>query len=302
MAVFAAESPATARLFAPDAAQYPFASHYLPLEAGRLHYLDEGQGEPVVFVHGTPEWSFLFREPIRALAPTHRCIAPDHLGFGLSDKPPGWTYHPRDQAQHLERLLVDHLDLRDITLVVHDFGGPIGLGFALKYPERIRRLVVLNTWLGATNADAGARRIDAVLRSWLGRLLYLRLNFSPRVLLKQALAEPKKLPKAIHAEYLKPFPHPADRWGLLRTGQWLVGASDWYAAQAAVLAERLGHMPTLLLWGVRDAFVGETWLRRWQEALPTARTVRLDCGHFGPEEMPTETVAALRRFLAEPNS
>lgn len=294
-----AESAPAGRLFAPDAAQYPFVSRYLPVEAGRLHYLDEGQGEPVVFVHGTPEWSFLFREPIKTLAPTYRCIAPDHLGFGLSDKPPGWTYHPRDQAQNLERLLVDHLDLRDITLVMHDFGGPIGLGFALKHPERIRRLVVLNTWLGETNTDAGARRIDAVLRSWLGRLLYLRLNFSPRVLLKQGLAEPKKLSKAIHAEYLKPFPRPADRWGLLRTGQWLVGASDWYAEQAAQLTERLGHVPTLLLWGTRDAFVGETWLLRWQEHLPEARTVRLDCGHFGPEERPAETVAALRLFLAE---
>jgi haloalkane dehalogenase len=101
-----------------------------------------------VFVYGNPTWSFQFRTPIRELSPTHRCLAPDHLGFGLSDKPTGWSYLPADHAANFARLM-ERLDLRDVTLVVGDWGGPIGLSWALDHPDRVRHLVVTNTWLWA---------------------------------------------------------------------------------------------------------------------------------------------------------
>jgi len=109
-----------------DRDEYPFAPHYLTTPAGRLHYIDEGSGRPIVFVHGNPVWSFLYRNQIKALTSEHRCIAPDHIGFGLSDKPRDWTYLPAQHAANLEQLL-EPMDLHDLTLVIGDWGGPIGI-------------------------------------------------------------------------------------------------------------------------------------------------------------------------------
>src|SRR5688572_6908616 len=126
--------------------EYPFKSNFLPLDAGQLHYLDEGSGEPIVMVHGTPAWSFLYRNLVKELSRNYRCIVPDHLGFGLSDKPKHWSYKPEAHAQNL-KILINYLELKNITLVVHDFGGPIGLHYALEHPENIKRLVIINTWM-----------------------------------------------------------------------------------------------------------------------------------------------------------
>ncbi|CAN5743353.1 hypothetical protein BH24DEI2_BH24DEI2_16170 [soil metagenome] len=129
-----------------DPLLYPFASHWLEVGPGRMHYLDEGTGPTVVMVHGTPSWSFLYRHLVRELSPDYRCVAPDNMGFGLSDKPAEFAYTPVAHAENLETF-IDTLALKDIVLVVHDFGGPIGLSYALKHPENVRALVVMNTWL-----------------------------------------------------------------------------------------------------------------------------------------------------------
>lgn len=118
----------------------PFPTHDLDTGSGRMHYVDEGEGAPIVMVHGTPSWSFLYRQLIRDLSGSYRCIAPDQLGFGLSDKPETFAYTPAAHAQNLERL-IDTLGLKDIVLVVHDFGGPIGLSYALTHPENVRALI-----------------------------------------------------------------------------------------------------------------------------------------------------------------
>lgn len=278
-----------------DQREYPFAPHYLDTPDGRLHYVDEGQGEAVLFVHGTPTWSWLWRRQIQALRAHYRCIAPDNLGFGLSDKPAGFDQHPARHADHLLRLL-DHLGLEQVTLVVHDFGGPIGLGFAAQHPNRIKRLVVLNTWLWDARAQPAARQADRLLHSWLGRWLYLGLNFSPRVLLRQGFADKRLLTPALHRHYLQPFARRADRHGPLRLGQWLLRAADWYEARQRELP-RLAAKPTLLVWGRHDRFLTEADLARWQQLLPGAQTQVLDCGHFIQEEQPEALNEALREFL-----
>src|SRR4029077_21135086 len=106
-----------------------------------MHYLDEGRGEPLLFVHGNPTWSFYWRTLVTGLSDRYRCIVPDHIGCGLSDKPQGWTYNLQGHIDNLVQL-IDALDLRDITLVVHDWGGPIGMGAALKHADRIKRIVI----------------------------------------------------------------------------------------------------------------------------------------------------------------
>ncbi len=128
--------------------EYPFESHWFNLPEGQMHYLGEGRAddperETLLFVHGTPEWSFGYRKLIKDLAQDYRCLAPDLLGFGLSDKPEV-SYHPKDQAERLGRFLETH-DPGPLTLVLHDFGGPIGLGWALQHLEQVRRLVLMNT-------------------------------------------------------------------------------------------------------------------------------------------------------------
>jgi len=166
-----------------DRSAYPFRPHYFDVGEGRLHYVDEGSGSPVVLVHGTPTWSFLWRRLIPHLVATgHRVIAPDHLGFGLSDKPRGAGYRPEDHARRLA-VLLDALELSDVTLVVHDVGGPIGLSYALDRPERVSRLVILNSWLWPLDDDPVIAKGSRLASGLLGRFLYTWLNFSPRFLI-----------------------------------------------------------------------------------------------------------------------
>lgn len=158
-----------------DSAAYPFRPHFLETGEGRLHYVDEGVGPAVVLIHGTPTWSFLYRDLIARLAASgHRVIAVDHLGFGLSDtagiRSPNATYRPEDHARRLGALL-DSLALSDVTLVVHDFGGPIGLSYAIEHPDHIARLVVLNSWLWALDGDTRIARGSRIAASQLGRFL-----------------------------------------------------------------------------------------------------------------------------------
>jgi haloalkane dehalogenase len=161
-----------------------------------MHYLDEGRGPVLLFVHGTPTWSFEFRHLVRALRARYRCIAPDHLGFGLSDRPAHLPYTPEAHAQVLGRF-VDRLGLSNFTLVVHDFGGPIALPLALG-AGRVERLVVLNSWMWSFADDPVIRRRARMLSGAFGRFLYRWLNLSLRVLLPSAYGDRRKLTPAIH--------------------------------------------------------------------------------------------------------
>ncbi len=276
-----------------DHAAYPFASRFFDADGGRMHYLDEGQGPVVVLVHGTPSWSFEWRALVRDLARDHRVIAPDHVGFGLSDKPADWAGTPAAHAANLEKLLA-HLGVERATLVVHDFGGPIGLAWALAHPERVERLVIFNTWMW----DAGekAAKLSNVVKGALGRYLYLERNFSPRRLAPMSM---KVKPSAdVLRHYSHPFPDPASRVGPWRLGVELAGSAGWYASlweKRAAIAD----IPTLLVWGEADPTFGEAELARWREALPAARVVTLPgVGHFPQEEAPERVVAEVRTFLA----
>src|SRR4051812_27133025 len=170
-----------------DRTAYPFALRSLRLSEGRVHYVDEGQGEPIVFVHGTPSWSFEYRHLIRGLCSSHRCIAFDHLGFGLSERPAAFGYRPEDHARVFTEF-VAALGLERFTLVVHDFGGPIALPFAAAHPERVARLVVMNSFMWPIE-DPKLAQQARLAGSALGRLLYRYLNFSLRVLMPLAYGD-----------------------------------------------------------------------------------------------------------------
>jgi haloalkane dehalogenase len=274
-----------------DRQEYPFSPRSLATPEGRLSYLDEGRGPPILLVHGTPSWSFEWRGVIAALAATHRCIAPDHLGFGLSDKPTT-SLRPEDHARRLKELVLA-LDLRELTLVVHDFGGPIGLPLALDLPERVSRVVVLNTWMWPNSEDQAVARIDRLVRSWLGRVLYRWLNFSPRVLLPAAFSQRRLLSRAAHRHYLGPFGRRADREAPYALAQALCGSDAFYASLWDRRAE-LAKKPLNILWGERDPAFTLRHLQRWQEAFPKAQLRRLpNVGHFLAEEAPGEVAREL---------
>lgn len=288
--------PDTARHLWLDTAAYPFATKRWTCAEGALSYVDAGDpsAKPVLFVHGTPSWSFEFRHVIRALCATRRCVALDHLGFGLSDKPEGAAYRPEDHARRLQAF-VRELDLRDITLVVHDFGGPIGLPLALELPERVARIVVLNSFLWPNGDDPVVQKLDRVVRSPLGRFLYRWLNVSPRVLLPAALGDRTALSRATHQQYLKPFARRAERESLYRLACALVGSDAFYEALWARRSE-LAPRITDIVWGDKDPAFTAEHLARWTEAFPSARVTRLaTVGHFIAEEAPAELARVLER-------
>jgi pimeloyl-ACP methyl ester carboxylesterase len=285
-----------------DRGAYPFQSHFLGLPQGRMHYVDEGDGEPVVFVHGTPTWSFEFRSLIRAVRGFRRAIAPDHLGFGLSERPARFAYTPEAHAEAFEAF-VDGLGLERFALVVHDFGGPIALPVALKNPDRISQLVVMNSFMWPLDVDRDIAKNASFAGSELGRILYRHLNASLRLAMPNAFFDRQKLTPELHRQYLSVFPDGASRervlWQLARS---LLGSSGFYA-QLWQRREALRTIPALLIWGMQDIAFTPHHLGRWQRALPQAHTLDIgNAGHWPHEEQPHLVAAAVRRFLATERS
>jgi haloalkane dehalogenase len=281
-----------------DRDAYPFRSRWLELPEGKLHYIDEGEGEPLLFVHGTPTWSFEYRHLVRALRRGHRCIAADHLGFGLSDRPANAAYTPEAHAERL-RAFVDKLGLQRFTLVVHDFGGPIALPLVLDDPGRVARLVVLNSWMWSFADDPEMTKRARMVSGALGRFLYRRLNASLRMIGPSAYGDRRKLTKAIHAQYLAPFPDADERervlWALARA---LTGSEAFYD-RLWQRRRQLAGVPTLIVWGLKDTAFRPHLLERWRRALPHASVVELaGAGHWPHEEEPDAVIAALEPFLA----
>lgn len=277
-----------------DRSLYPFEARRFGTPDGAMSYVDTGRGRPVVLSHGTPSWSFEWRAVIRALAPTHRVIAPDHLGFGLSDKPDAPAIlRPADHARRLGAL-VEALDLREAILVGHDFGGPIGLGAALAAKDRFGAIVLSNTWMESLAHRADVRRLSAIVRSPLGRLLYRGLNASPRWILPAAFADRSGLSKVVRRHYTAPFSRWSERAAPWTLGVELAGSSAFYASIWERRAELAGK-PARVVWGEKDPTFRAADLERLTAGLPHAEvTLAPTSGHFTAEEAPDAIVAAIR--------
>ena len=280
-----------------DRAEYPFTSRWLEQPAGRMHYIDEGQGPPLVFVHGTPDWSFAWRHLIKALSARFRCIAPDNLGFGLSDKPPRYSYAPAEQAANLRRL-IEHLGLRDISLLLHDFGGPSGLAYAIEKPVNVKSLVLMNTWMWSLRGDPHYERFGRVFGGAFGRFLYLRLNFAVRVMMKQAILDQSRFPRRIQQQYARPLGSATERVATHAYAKALLGAGEWYDALWR-RREKIRDIPALILWGMNDLAFRQEELDRLQLIFSRKRTACFhDAGHFPHEERSERVVALVGEFLA----
>jgi haloalkane dehalogenase len=284
--------------------EYPFESHEFRLDGLRYHYLDEGSGPTLLFVHGNPTWSFAFRNLIKALAPHYRVLAVDHIGCGFSDKPQNYVYRLAQHVENLERF-VTGLDLRDITLFAHDWGGAIGMGTAARLPERFSRFVLFNT------AAFRSRRIPlriAVCRvPWLGAMGVRGLNLFSRAALRMAVARPDRLTAAVRRGYLAPYGNWRDRIAVLRFVQDipLSPAHPSYATLVSIeeSLSKLNDRPMLLIWGERDWCFTTEFLEEFQRRFPGAQTLRLpDAGHYVFEDAPEPIIARVKAFLAQHDS
>ena len=282
-----------------DQTAYPFRSRYLSVSAGEMHYVDEGQGDAILLVHGTPTWSFEFRHLIASLSAHHRCVAPDHFGFGLSDRPPAFAYTPEAHAAALGEF-VDRLGLDRFTLVVHDFGAPIGLPLALRSPSPVQRLVIMNAFAWPIDDDLKLARGARLLGGAAGRLLYRYANASQRLVMPSAYGDRRKLTTAIHQQYLEVFRDRGARVQVLHAlAKALLGSRAFYQSLLDRLPS-LRQVPTLLVWGMKDNAFQPYQLARWQALLPHADTVALEhAGHWPHEEEPARVIAAIEQFLQE---
>ena len=285
-------------------ALYPFASNWLTLPAGRYHYVDEGQGQPLLFVHGNPTWSFYWRELIQALRPNYRAIAVDHLGCGLSDKPRDFSYRLADHIDNLVRL-IDTLDLRGITLLAHDWGGAIGLGAAAARPERFERFVLFNT--GAFHGQPCPWRIRVCRTPGLGPLAVRGANAFLRAAFWMATSNPKKFQGDIRQGYLAPYGNWANRLAIQRFVEDIPLSprhpSYNTLAQIEQALPSLAERPTKFIWGMRDWCFTPAFLQRFLEFFPQADVMRLPAaGHFVVEDAAEEVLAAVEDFLRSPDA
>jgi len=278
-----------------DRSAWPYPPRQATLGDGRVHYVDEGLGLPVVLVHGTPTWSFEWRDVIAGLRDRVRVLALDHLGFGLSDRPSGAGYRPEDHARRFHEWIDAMLPADRLHLVVHDFGGPIALDWALDHPERLLSVTVLNSWMWSFEDDASMRRKARLAGGALGRFLYRRFNASQRLIMPSAYGDPRKLTPAIHGQYLPLFPDPDSRERVLfALAQSLLGSSAFFDSLWQRRA-RLTGIPVNLVWGMKDSAFPAYMLERWQQSFPKATTVAIPSArHWPHEEDPAAVVEALR--------
>ncbi len=285
---------------------YPFESRYCELDSLKLHYVDEGAGAPVVCLHGNSGWSFYYRELIKALRGSHRVLAPDHIGCGLSDKPDDAHYEYR-----LERRIddveawLDELDITEnITLVMHDWGGAIGMGYAVRHPERVSRLVVTNTaafpmpatmtlpwslWFFRNTRAGGwfVRGLNGFVRGWL-----------------MTGCRTRRLEASEKAGYLAPYDSYENRIAVLRFVQDIPLSPDDRSfeclSSVADGLSALSDRPMLLLWGEKDFVFDHHVLAEWRRRFPAARVeVFPEAGHLILEDARDESIALIRDFLAE---
>jgi haloalkane dehalogenase len=269
----------------------------IALTDGEMHFVDEGSGPPILFVHGTPTNSYEYRHLIAALSNRFRCIAPDHLGFGESSRPQAFAYTPEAHARVLNEF-VERLGLTNFTLVVHDFGGPIGLPLALVVPSRVNRLVLLNSWAWPLDDDPNIARGAKFIGGALGRFLYRYANASLRLIMPSAYGDKKKLTREIHRRYLEVFRDRDARVLVLHAlAKSLLGSRAHYQSLLDRI-ERLRAVPVLIVWGMKDTAFQPYQLERWRRLLPEAQVETIAAaGHWPHEEEPARVIEAIDRFL-----
>lgn len=287
-------------------AEYPFASKFSDVGGARMHYVDEGPRDApaLVMVHGNPTWSFMYRNIIKAFSGSHRCIAVDHVGCGLSDKP-----NAREYKYTLSRRIADldalmnELQPREVTLIVHDWGGPIGIGWGLRHVDTLRRLVVMNT--AAFLVNRIPFRIAVCRYPGFGELAVLGCNAFAGAATRMATTQPGGLPPVIARGFVLPYDSWANRIATLKFVHDIpLTPSDESFATVKSIEEQLPKLrglPTKIFWGDKDFCFTPLFLEHWKKHLPEAEVTRFaEAGHYVLEDAREPILAALGEFIGMP--
>jgi haloalkane dehalogenase len=281
--------------FTPDTSLYPFQSRYFDTSAGRMHYIDEGAGTPILFCHGNPTWSFLYRHIIGRLRDRFRCIAVDYLGFGLSERPTGYGYTIEEHARSVGEL-VDHLGLDGFLTMGQDWGGPISMAVDTLRADRVRGVVLGNTWFWPAD-DPRAKIFSKVMSTRFMQRQILEKNFFVEKLVPRGTS--RKLSAAEMDHYRAVQPSAAARAGVAEMPKQILAARPLLERLAHDVPTTLGTKPALLVWGAKDfAFPLRRGLPRMQATFPDNVTVELPtANHYIQEDAPDEIAQAItRRF------
>jgi len=285
---------------------FPFKRNFLDLNGQKYHYLNEGEGEPVVMVHGNPSWSFYYRNLVSALSADFQCIVPDHIGCGLSDKPSDddYDYTLEQRIDDLESLLT-HLNIKEnITLVVHDWGGMIGMGYAARHPEQIKRLVILNT--AAFNLPK-TKKFPLPLwicrNTYLGTALVRGFNAFSSIASHVGVKR-KPMSPEIRKAYVSPFNSWKNRISTLRFVQDIPLLPHHRNYQLVdKIDQRLQHfqaIPTVICWGLQDFVFDKYFLDVWKQKMPHAEINEFpDCGHYILEDASDEVINIIQNFMVK---
>jgi haloalkane dehalogenase len=283
------------RPFQVDPGEYPFTDRWFVRNGAAMHYIDEGEGMPVLMLHGNPTWSYLYRNVIKGLVGSARLIAVDYPGFGFSDHPIGYGYTPQEHAERVNAL-IDHLGLERFVLVMHDWGGPIGMSIAVQRPDQIAGLVVCNTFAWKPGRDM--KLFGYLMGGPIGKYLILHHNLFARAIVRMMLTKAAATPTTLRA-YTDPFPTAASRTGTW-VHPWAIAHSDpWLEATASKLP-LLEGIPVELVVGMRDPiFSRERTYGPWLRHFPGSNIDRVtEAGHYLPEDAPDRLAAAVERTLA----
>jgi len=271
---------------------------FIDLPSGaRIHYVDVGAGETLLFLHGNPSWSFQWRDLIAGLRGSFRCVALDYPGFGLSSAPPGYGYTPREQSRALEEF-VDRLGLHDVTLVMQDWGGPIGLGLAGRRPELVSRIVLGNTWAWPTSPSEARGKFSMIVGGPVGEFAQMNFNGFARAALGQGIV--RTLPTDVSEVFLRPY-HSFEKRGVAAFYPGQILSASGYLSEVEAGLHRVSDRKILIFWGLRDRGFPRADLERFEKAFPNHKTIELpNANHFFYEDAATQMIDEIRAFHTAP--
>ena len=277
--------------FTPDPTLFPFESRWFESSVGRIHYIDEGEGRPILLMHGNPDWSFLYRKMIPLLSSHFRCIAMDYPGFGLSIHPANYKYLPNEHAAVVSEF-VEHLDLNDVILMGQDWGGPIGMDVASRDPDRFSALVLGNTFFFPSTFRLQRFFSRLTGTRFMQRQLKKRSLFVRRIM-KMLLQTPITDAEFAHYDDVAPTPH--SRIGHAVFPKAIVGETPWMADLEQRVTANLHDRPLLRIMGMKDKpMTTRPFLAKWDQMYPNAVKLELpDAGHYFQEDSPEDVSAAI---------
>ncbi|MDB4936389.1 MAG: hypothetical protein JWP87_3361 [Labilithrix sp.] len=276
-------------------AMFDVEHRFVALPSGaRVHYVDEGKGPTLLFLHGNPSWSFQWRDLVRELRGSYRCVALDYPGFGLSTAPAGFGFTPREESLVLEEF-VDRLGLHDMTFVMQDWGGPIGLGLAGRRPELARRFVVGSTWAWPTNTSVPRGKFSWLVGGPVGELAQVNFNAFAKAGIENGIV--RALPPDVAEVYVRPF-LPLDRRGIAAFYPGQINDATAFFAEVEASLPRLADKEALVLWALEDQGFPREDLVRFESTFPKHKTIELpNADHFFFEDVAEQMVAEMRAFV-----